>query len=80
MVKEERNNDYDSIICANCCDLEEQREITKEEIKNYELNYNIKIFEISALTGLNINKAFNYLIYQIFKRNTTFTIYWKCEK
>ncbi len=37
MLEEERNNDYDSIICANCCDLEEKRVITKEEIKNYEL-------------------------------------------
>ena len=68
-VKKERNKVYDSIICANCCDFE-FREITKEEINNYEQKYNIKIFETSAKIGLNINEAFNYLIYQILKRKS----------
>ena len=67
-VKKKKHNGYDSIICANCCDLEERRIITKEELKYYELKYNIKIFETSAKSGLNINTAFNYLIYQILKR------------
>ena len=69
-VKNEKNNDYDSIICANCCDLDVQGEITKEDIKYYELKYNIKIFETSALTGFNINTAFNYLVYQILNRKS----------
>ena len=73
-VKKERNNKYDSIILANYCDLEERRVITKEEIKNYEQKYNIKIFETSAKSGLNINEAFNYLIYQILKRKTNIQI------
>ena len=67
-IKKERNDEYNSIICANCCDLEEERVITKEEIKNYEQKYNIKIFETSAKSGLNVNEAFNYLIYLILKR------------
>ena len=50
-VKKERNDEYDSIICANFCDLEEERVITKEGIKNYEQKYNIKIFETSAKSG-----------------------------
>ena len=69
-VKKEKNNEYDSIICANYCDLEEERVITKEEIKNYEQKYNIKIFETSAKSGLNINRAFNYLINQMLKRKS----------
>ena len=56
------------IICANRCDIEEERKISKEEIKNYELKSNIKIFETSAKTGMNINEAFNYLIYLILKK------------
>ena len=79
-VKKERNNDYDSIICANCCDLEEEKEITKEEIKNYELKYNIKIFETSAKSGFNINEAFNYLIYQILKRKSNKQVLSSFEK
>ena len=47
-VKKERDDEYDSIICGNFCDLEKKRVITKEEIKNYEQKYNIKIFETSA--------------------------------
>jgi len=79
-VKEERYNDYDSIICANCCDLEVQREITKEELKNYEQKYNIKIFETSAKSGLNVNRAFNYLIYQILKRKSNIQVLTSFEK
>ena len=69
-VKKERNKVYDSIICANCCDFEGFRKITKKEINNYEQKYNIKIFETSAKIGLNINEAFNYLVYQILKRKS----------
>ena len=69
-VKKERNDEYNSIICANCCDLENERVIAKEEINNYEQKYNIKIFETSAKNGLNINEAFNYLIYQILNRKS----------
>ena len=42
--------------------------ISKEEIKKYELKTNIKIFETSAKTGININEAFNYLIYLLLKK------------
>ena len=79
-VKIERNNDYDSIICANCWDLEEEREITKELIKFYELKYNIKIFETSAKSGLNVNRAFNYLVYQILKRKANKQVLSSFEK
>ena len=71
-VKKERNDEYDSIICANFCDLEEERVITKEEIKNYEQKYNIKIFETSAKSGLNVNEAFDCLICLILKRKVNY--------
>ena len=67
-VKEEKKNDYDSIICANYFDLEEERIFTDEEIKKYEKKYNIKIFETSAKTGLNIDRAFNHLIFLMLQR------------
>ena len=61
-VKKERNNKYDSIILANYCDLEERRVITKEEIKNYEQKYNIKIFDKYKSTRINnkLNKYLNF--------------------
>ena len=59
---------FESIICANSCDLEERREIAKEEIQNYEKNNQIKVFETSAKSGKNINEAFNYLIYLMLKQ------------
>ena len=34
-AKEEKKNNYDSIICANFFDLKEERKFTDEEIKNY---------------------------------------------
>ena len=47
-VKNKKHNDYNSVIYANCCDLEEKRVITEKEINNYKRKYNIKIFETSV--------------------------------
>ena len=67
-VINELNEKFDfekpKIICANKCDLEKGREITKEEIEkeleNY--RYNIEVFKTSAKTGQNIDEAFNRLV------------------
>ena len=67
-LKEEKNNVYDSIICANFCDLKKEKKISEEEIKNYEKIFDMKIFETSAKTGLNINRSFNYLTFLMLQR------------
>ena len=71
LTKKEENNDFVSIICANFCDLKKERKFTEEEIKNYEKIYNMKIFETSAKTGLNIKRAFNYLTILILQRKAS---------
>lgn len=59
-------------LCANKCDLEDNRKITREQMKEfYKSNFNEKemnIFEVSAKTGENINKMFYELAVSIFKK------------
>lgn len=68
-------NNFESIICANFSDLQERKEITDEEIKNYEQEINIKIFKTSAKTGQGINEAFDYLIMQLLKKKEFWKIF-----
>ena len=72
---EHSNDNKVYFLCANkCdkCDLEEERRITKEQIKEfYKNNFNKKeeyIFETSAKTRKNINEMFDALAAAIFKK------------
>ena len=66
-VKNENNN-LESIICANKCDLENKRKIFQEDIKKLESEFNIRVFETSAKTGQNVKEAFEYLIREIINK------------
>ena len=59
---------YKGIICSNKCDLEEKRQITKEEIVSFGLSQNIEAFEVSAKTGKNIDEVFQKLIELIIRK------------
>ena len=60
------------IILGNKSDLEDKREVNKEEgIKKSEM-YKTAFLETSALNGDNINKAFDELIEQIIQNNQNF--------
>ena len=60
------------IILGNKSDLEDKREVNKEEgIKKSEM-YKTAFLETSALNGENINKAFDELIEQIIQNNQNF--------
>ena len=56
-----------AIIVGNKSDLEEDREIKKEDGKKLAKDHNLNFFEISALNGHNIDKAFDCLIKIILK-------------
>ena len=55
-------NNVNIIILGNKCDLENERQITKEQGEEKAKEYNAGFFEVSALSGKNIDNAFETLI------------------
>ena len=53
------------ILIGNKCDLEEEREVDKEEGLNYANKNGFKFFECSAKNKININESINSLIYSV---------------
>ena len=51
-----------SIICITKCDLKRNRQLLYNEINNYGLIHDINVFQTSANTGDNVNKAFEELL------------------
>jgi len=68
------NNELPIVIVANKCDLDETREIRKEEIFCLSKEWNTNSFETSAKNGINVDEAFDYIINKIYK-----SIYKKSE-
>ena len=62
------DNKIKKIIVGNKADLVEDRKITKEEIKLISKKYNY--FEVSALNGTDVGKAFDTLIQSIVETRT----------
>lgn len=65
---------YDStiILVGTFHDRDKDRDITEEEIKEYQKNNNLEYFEISSKTGFGINELFNRSIELLKnKRNQT---------
>ena len=58
---------FEAIICGNKIDLEENRDVTIDTLKEYGLKKKMAIFETSALNGKNINEAFQKLVDLILK-------------
>ena len=51
--------DIKVVLVGNKCDLENQREVSKEEAKKFAENYKIEFFyETSAKDGTNVEKLF----------------------
>lgn len=64
-VHETSLKDLQYVIIANKSDLEEERQISKDEIEEKNLRLGIKIFESSALKKINVEESIQYLIQQI---------------
>ena len=56
------------IIIGNKCDLEDQREITKEQGEEKAKSFGFSFIETSALSGENLEKGFEMLIKEIYQK------------
>ena len=66
-VRENAEAEIQIILIANKCDLEEEREIKKEEIKSKADELGIEFFETSARTNYNVDEAFDKIIQKVYK-------------
>ena len=55
------------IVIGNKSDLDDKRQVSYEEGKNFAKNKGYNFYETSAKTGENINEAFNDIFEQLFK-------------
>ena len=71
-INDLRNNgdkDMMIILIGNKSDLEEKRQVSKEQAQTKAEQYNIAFLETSAKSGDNINKAFTELVEQVYNVN-----------
>ena len=59
--------DYSVVIVGNKCDLEDKREISKEEVENYAKSKNLQFLEASALKTINVKEAFLAVAQELIK-------------
>ena len=55
------------ILVGNKCDLEEEREVTKDEGINLSKKFKCNFFETSAKENINVNEIFQCLVNEIYK-------------
>lgn len=65
------NENLPILIVVNKCDLEETREIRKDEVECLAREWKADFFETSAKEGINVDEAFDHIINKIYK--TTYT-------
>ena len=56
------------VVIGNKCDLEEQRKVTKQEGENKAAELEVAFLETSALSGENLDKAFELMVHEIYKK------------
>ena len=61
---------FDRVLCGNKSDLEKDREVNYDELKEYGIKKKIDVFETSAKTGKNIAEIFDKLVDNIIKNRT----------
>ena len=68
-LKTECDKNITIILIGNKNDLENQRQVTKEQGEEKAKAFQLGFFEMSALTGDNLEKGFNALISEIYENN-----------
>ena len=56
------------MLIGNKCDLEDQREISKEQGEEKAKSFGFSFLETSALSGENLEKGFQMLIEEIYQK------------
>ena len=56
------------ILIGNKCDLEDQRQVTKEQGEDKAKELDLAFLETSALSGNNLEKAFQIMINEVYKK------------
>ena len=69
--KESVEGNVNMILIGNKCDLENEREVKREEGEEKAKFHNMAFMETSALNGTNIEKAFEELINEVYTINKT---------
>ncbi len=62
------NQEVTILLIGNKCDLEEQREITKEQGEEKAKSFGFSFLETSAYSGENLEKGFEMLIKEIYQK------------
>ena len=57
-IEKNANKNVKIILIGNNCDLEDKREVSYQEGKDFAQNNNMLFFEVSAKNNTNINEAF----------------------
>jgi Ras-related protein Rab-11A len=68
-LKSTSENNLTIILIGNKCDLENERQVTKIEGEEKAKYHNMAFIETSALNGTNLDKAFDLLIKDVYKKN-----------
>ncbi|KAI9552200.1 hypothetical protein GHT06_022537 [Daphnia sinensis] len=58
----------DIVLCGNKADLDDQREVSEEEVKETAARYGLSYLETSAATGQNVNAAVELLLDKVMLR------------
>ena len=66
-IYEHKDEDFPILLLGNKCDLEEEREVTKEEGEQLAKELKLIFFETSSKEDINIEKAITELIEMIYK-------------
>ena len=68
-LKDNSDKNISVILVGNKCDLEDNREILKQDGEELAKKLNIKFMEVSAKTGDNLDKVFQTLIEDVYEKN-----------
>ena len=68
IIENTDNDDLVMILCGNKCDMEKERNISKNEGENLANSYKIPFFECSAKENINIDEIFNTMAKNIYEK------------